>query len=206
MPLDEPFGSQPGQVVAGLVAGVADAEQVGHLGTQAPVGESEGVQADVESAELGHVPLGAFALAVSERPTAADLPCLQHLHGQPAAAGAPAHHRPALRPRPDGGRSGGAGGLAEAARRAHTAVADANELSEIPYAMRHKLLWPEHDGSRPKNPILYVALNPEVDELALPGVETGVEKNDAERLRPPGDRQAGQAGVRGTRGLLPVPG
>src|SRR5690242_3264937 len=53
---DEPVGSESGEVVAGLVDGVGDAEQMAHLGAQAPVGESEGVQADTQGAEQGHDP------------------------------------------------------------------------------------------------------------------------------------------------------
>ena len=53
---DEPVAAEPVQVVAHLVDGVGDAEQMAHLGTQAPVGESEGVQADTQGAEQGHDP------------------------------------------------------------------------------------------------------------------------------------------------------
>ena len=53
---DESVEAQPGEVVAGLVDGVGDAEQMAHLGAQALVGESEGVQADTEGAEQGHDP------------------------------------------------------------------------------------------------------------------------------------------------------
>ena len=53
---DQAVEAEPGQVVAHLVDGVGDAEQMAHLGTQAPVGESEGVQADTQGAEQGHDP------------------------------------------------------------------------------------------------------------------------------------------------------
>ena len=53
---DQPVEAEPGQVVAGLVDGVVDAEQMAHLGAEAPVGESEGVQSDTQGAEQGHDP------------------------------------------------------------------------------------------------------------------------------------------------------
>jgi acyl carrier protein len=128
--------------------------------------------------------LGAFALAVSEKTDRTRLV----FNTSTANRRLPAHEHiigPLYGHVPVVVDLAGAGGLAEAARRAHTAVAEANELSEIPYAMRHKLLWPEHDGSRPKNPILYFALNPEVDELALPGAEVTPLEYDWQSI-PPG--------------------
>ena len=56
---DQALHPEPGEVVAHLVDGVVgrrDAEQMGHLGAQAPVGESEGVQGDAQGAEQGHDP------------------------------------------------------------------------------------------------------------------------------------------------------
>jgi hypothetical protein len=41
--LDEPVEAESCEVIAHLVDGVGDAEQMVHLGAQAPVGESEGV-------------------------------------------------------------------------------------------------------------------------------------------------------------------
>ena len=55
-PFDQAVEAQPGEVVAHLVSGVGHAEQMGHLGTKAPMGESESVEADTESAEQGHDP------------------------------------------------------------------------------------------------------------------------------------------------------
>ena len=55
--LDQAVEAEPGEVVARLVAGVViegGAEQMAHLGAEAPVGESEGVQADAEGAQQGH--------------------------------------------------------------------------------------------------------------------------------------------------------
>jgi hypothetical protein len=53
---DQPVQAQPVKVVAHLVGGVGDAEQMVHLGTQAPVGESEGVQPDTQGGDQGHDP------------------------------------------------------------------------------------------------------------------------------------------------------
>ena len=53
---DQAVEAQPGKVVAHLVDRVGRAEQMVHLGTQAPVGESEGVEADTQGAEQGHDP------------------------------------------------------------------------------------------------------------------------------------------------------
>ena len=53
---DEPVEAEPGEVVAHLVDGVGDAEQLAHLGAQAPVGEAEGVETDTQGAEQGHDP------------------------------------------------------------------------------------------------------------------------------------------------------
>ena len=53
---DEPVEAEPGEVVAHLVDRVVDAKQAAHLGTQAPVGEPEGVETDTEGAEQGHDP------------------------------------------------------------------------------------------------------------------------------------------------------
>jgi hypothetical protein len=54
--LDEPVEAESCEVIAHLVDGVGDAEQMVHLGAQAPVGESEGVQTDTQCAEQGHDP------------------------------------------------------------------------------------------------------------------------------------------------------
>ena len=51
---DQPVEAEPGELVACLVGGVGDAEQMAHLSAKAPVGESEGVQADTQGAEQGH--------------------------------------------------------------------------------------------------------------------------------------------------------
>ncbi len=54
--LDQPVAAEPGEVVAHLVDGVGGAEQLAHLGTQAPVGEPQGVEPHAEGAEQGHDP------------------------------------------------------------------------------------------------------------------------------------------------------
>ena len=53
---DQAVEAESREVVAGLVDGVGDAEQMAHLGTQAPIGESEGVESHTQGAELGHDP------------------------------------------------------------------------------------------------------------------------------------------------------
>jgi hypothetical protein len=55
--LDEAVQAEPAEVVAHLVAGVGLAEQLAHLGTQAPVGEADdGVQGQAQGTEQGHDP------------------------------------------------------------------------------------------------------------------------------------------------------
>ena len=51
---DQAVESEAGEVVAHLVDGVGDAEQLTHLGAEAPIGETEGIQTDAEGAEQGH--------------------------------------------------------------------------------------------------------------------------------------------------------
>ena len=53
---DQAVEPQPGEVVAHLVGGVGPAEQFGHPGAQAPVGEPDGVQGGAQGAEQGHDP------------------------------------------------------------------------------------------------------------------------------------------------------
>src|SRR5215211_2871269 len=54
--LDEPVEAESCEVIAHLVDGVGDAEQLAHLGTEAPVGEAEGGQTHTQGAEQGHDP------------------------------------------------------------------------------------------------------------------------------------------------------
>src|SRR5664279_2196893 len=54
---DDAVEAEPAEVVAHLVAGVRLAEQVAHLGTQAPVAEPDDVvQGDTQGAGQGHDP------------------------------------------------------------------------------------------------------------------------------------------------------
>ena len=55
-PFDQSVPAESGEVVAHLVHGVGGAEQMVHLGAEAPVGESDGVQGDADGAEQGHDP------------------------------------------------------------------------------------------------------------------------------------------------------
>jgi len=54
-PTDQPFASETSQVVGHLAWSVGLAEQAGHLGTQAPIGEAgDGIQRDAQSADQSH--------------------------------------------------------------------------------------------------------------------------------------------------------
>ena len=53
---DEAVAAEAGEVVAHLVRAVVGAQQMIHLGTEAPIGESEDSDGDAESAEQGHDP------------------------------------------------------------------------------------------------------------------------------------------------------
>jgi len=47
---DQSVQFQPGEVVAHLVRGVSDAEEMAHLGTKAPVGDAEGIEGEIHRA------------------------------------------------------------------------------------------------------------------------------------------------------------
>ena len=68
-PGDQPVAAQPGQVVGGLGHGVGGAEQSGHQGAQAPVGDAgDGAQGDAQGAGQGLDPRVAKSHGCSSPP------------------------------------------------------------------------------------------------------------------------------------------
>ena len=69
----EPVAAQPGQVVAGLGHAVGGAEQSGHQGAQAPVGDAgDGAQGDAQGAGQGLDPRVAETHGCSSPPVRVD--------------------------------------------------------------------------------------------------------------------------------------